>query len=326
MKPLLLLSIILLPAYLFCQKKIIYTDSSRIEIDTFRNQRIEEEFIKNKNLIRWTYYNEQNIVGTLGFYDTVRHYPIGVWQEFDDEGKLIRIENYDEGTWTVINKRLYPHKSYMDGIKEKADKIIIATYGMDFFKKHVKWSFGQSYIYFKGGGGDNWTEPTRVKPTHFLIRYDLVFGGGKVYDDMIEFHLDAAGRIHLPFGESTDTKGFEKIPPGSKFQLDEKLAIEKATAAGLIETDSTKAEAFLHWEFFKEKKEQQFAGQFRYYVLIKTNTIKDIKPAGRSTVINKYDVYVFNPWTGQFVEKKRMKTIRGWEEMSGSSTGLLPDE
>ena len=36
-------------------------------------------------------------------------------------------------------------------------------------------------------------------------------------------------------------------------------------------------------------------------------------------------VYVFNPWTGAFVEKNKMKAIREWEKLSGSSSGLIPD-
>jgi len=36
-------------------------------------------------------------------------------------------------------------------------------------------------------------------------------------------------------------------------------------------------------------------------------------------------VYVFNPWTGDFIEKKKMKSVREWEEGHGLSTGLIPD-
>ncbi|UZR99759.1 hypothetical protein [Chondrinema litorale] len=40
----------------------------------------------------------------------------------------------------------------------------------------------------------------------------------------------------------------------------------------------------------------------------------------------KFDVYIFNPWSGEFIEKKKMKSIREWERRSGSATGLILDE
>ena len=326
MKSLLLITFLFLSVDSFSQDKIIiHTDSSRIEIDTFRNKRIVEEYIKNKNLVKWTFFNEKNIIETKGQCDTLERY-IGLWYEYDETGGLIRTEDYDNRTWTVHNKKLYTYKSYLDQIKSKADKIVIDAYGIDFFNKHTKWDFGQCAIYFKGGGGGNWTDPVNEKPISFLIRYDIVTDNGKLYDDMIEFQLNSKGELFFPFELPDDVKGFEKISSKSSFKLTEFEAIQKAKNLGLTETDTTKAEAFLFWDFFKNKKLTQFNGQYKFYVIIKSNSIKDIRPQGRSTVIDKFDVYVFNPWTGDFLEKKKMKTIRGWEQNSGSSSGLLPDE
>jgi len=326
MNILLLISFLFISGRIFSQDKIIlYTDSSRIEIDTFRNERIVEEYMKNRNLVKWTYYNSKNIIGTKGQCDTLERY-IGIWYEYDENGGLIRTEDYDKRTWTVYNKKLYPYKSYLDQIKSKADKIVIDAYGIDFFKKHTKWDFGQCAIYFKDGRGGNWTDPVNEKPISFLIRYDIITDNGKLYDDMIEFQLNSKGVLFFPFELPDDVKGFEKISSKSIFRLTEFEAIQKAKNLGLTETDSTKAQVFLSWDFFKERKLAQFNGQFRFYVIIKSNSINDIRPQGRSTVIDKFDVYFFNPWTGDFLEKKKMKTIRGWEQNSGSSSGLLPDE
>jgi hypothetical protein len=82
----------------------------------------------------------------------------------------------------------------------------------------------------------------------------------------------------------------------------------------------------LFWDYDKEKKVNQFNGQFKFYVIIKVNSIKDIGPEGRYSIVDKFDVYVFNPWTGDFIEKKKMKTFREWEKYSGSGSELLPDE
>ena len=59
--------------------------------------------------------------------------------------------------------------------------------------------------------------------------------------------------------------------------------------------------------------------------MIKTGEIKNIVLNGRSSVVDKFDVYAFNPWTGDFIEKKKMKSVSSWEERSGSSTVLIDD-
>ena len=120
--------------------------------------------------------------------------------------------------------------------------------------------------------------------------------------------------------------GFEKIDKKQNqgFQLSFDNALRIAKQNGLVENDSTKAMSFLKWEGFN--KPILYNGQFRFYVIIKTKTVKDLNPNGRSNVTDKYDVYSFNPWTGQFLEKKKMKSIRSWEEHSGSSSGLIPDD
>jgi hypothetical protein len=326
MKFLLLITCLFISGDSFSQDKIIiHTDSSRIEIDTFRNERIVEEYMKNRNLVKWTYYNSRNIIETKGQCDTLERY-IGIWYEYDENGELIRTEDYDKRTWTVHKNKLFPYKSYLDQIKAKADKIVINAYGIDFYNKHTKWDFGQCAIYFKGGGGGNWTDPVNEKPISFLIRYDIVTDNGKLYDDMIEFKLNSKGKLFFEFELQDEVKGFEKIGSKSGFKLTEFEAIQKAKNLGLTETDTTKAEAFLFWDYFKDKKLTQFNGQYKFYVIIKSNSIKDIRPQGRSIVIDKFNVYVFNPWTGEFLEKKKMKTIRGWEQFSGGSSGLLPDE
>lgn len=58
---------------------------------------------------------------------------------------------------------------------------------------------------------------------------------------------------------------------------------------------------------------------------IKTGTVADLHPKDRSSVTDRFDVYVFDPWTGSFIGKKKMQAVRSWEERSGNSTGLVPD-
>ena len=108
------------------------------------------------------------------------------------------------------------------------------------------------------------------------------------------------------------------------FQLSVEEAIKQAKQFGLTENDTTKAVGILRWESFK--KPELINGQFRFYVSIKTKTIENIVPNGCSSRMTKFEVYCFNPWTGKFIEMKKMKSIYSWEKMSGSSTGLIPDQ
>lgn len=325
MKTLITIAFLLTFTSVFAQdKKIINTDSSRIEIEEeIRGRQSISEYLNVNNLVKSTFINENGFTVVKGQYDTLKNY-IGVWYRYDEQGQLLRTENFDNRIWTVIKKEYYPYKALLDNIKIKADNIVIKNYGLEFFKKHAKWDFNQSVIYFASGGGANWTDTTTIKPFSFLIRYDIQYDKEHLYDDMIEFELDEKG--NFKGNQYEEIYGFEKLRPTSPktFTLTHSKRIQLAKQYGLVETDTTKAEAFLHWEKFKT--ETFYNGIFRYYVIIKTSSIKNIKPQSRSSIIDKYDVYVFNPWTAKFVAKKKMKAVGSWEQMSGSSKGLVPDE
>jgi len=146
MKSLITITFLFLAVLVYSQdKQIIYTDSSRIEIDTaIRGQKSIEEFIKGKNIVRWTFI-KNDVIQKKAQFDTLEHC-IGIWYEYDETGKLIRTEDYENRIWTVHNTKLYPYISLLDQMKSKADKIVINAYGVDFFRKHTKWDFGQSTI------------------------------------------------------------------------------------------------------------------------------------------------------------------------------------
>jgi len=67
------------------------------------------------------------------------------------------------------------------------------------------------------------------------------------------------------------------------------------------------------------------AATFRYYIIELTSITKYKKGKSRKGIVYRFDVYSFNPWTGEFIEKKRMKSIQEWGKVSGFRTGLLPD-
>jgi hypothetical protein len=300
----------------------VQTDSSIIETRTYPEFNSIGIFNELKDKSK-TYYTEL-------YYDTkklkeqgvfVGGSAVGKWKEFFQDGKLKREIDYDKGLITYFDKAAFPFLELQNKYKLKGDSIVKKVYSKEFFEKHVSWSMGGSYIYNAEESG-NWTDEFKQKPTKFLLRYNILMDN-QTYDDLIEFEIDEDGQI-IP-NEYEDVYGFEQLPKNSPkfFNLTHTKAIELAKKRGLTETDTIKAEAFLYWENFKSNN--IYNGRFRFYVSIKTSSIKNIQPEARSSIMDKFNIYVFNPWTGEFVEKKKMKSVRSWEKVSGSSTGLIPD-
>lgn len=303
--------------------KTIITDSSVIETKYYPGGKEIKEKIKNKNLVYyWFYRDNKDVLTTTAFNDTLGR-DIGVSKQYDDNGKLLYTFDHDNGTWIVENKKKYPFYELLNGMKLKADSLIISVYGKSFLEKNTIWNINGSYIYNENESG-SWTDNLRSKPNKFLFRYNVRLDQNHFYEDMIEFEINSDGK-YIP-NQYEQIYGFEKPIENVKreFNLNYNDAIEKAKKLGLTETDSIKAFAFLKWEGYG--KPELYNGNFRFYVIIKTKTIKDIRPNGRSSVTEKFDVYSFNPWTGDFIEKKRMRSINSWEKYSGNSTGLIEDK
>lgn len=319
----LLIILTLLTTVSFSQENSkIETDTSVIETRYYKEDNYYNIFNELKDSKK-TYYSEfyldTKTLKEQGVF--VDGNSVWLWKEFFKDGKLKREIDYDRGIITFFDKKAYPFLELQNSYKLKGDSIIKKIYSKEFFETHVIWSLGSSYIYNDKESG-NWTDEFKKKPIKFLLRYNIKLDG-KIYDDLIEFEINSNGQF-IP-NEYEDVYGFEQLPKNSPktFKLNQEKAIQLAKLKGLQENDSSKAESFLHWE--NSKSNSVYNGKFRFYVLIKTNSIKDIKQGGRSSITDKFDVYVFNPWTSEFIEKKKMKAIRSWEELSGSSTGLLPD-
>ncbi|RYX83151.1 hypothetical protein EON73_03970 [bacterium] len=300
----------------------IETDTSIVETmyhPNFNSIKIFNE-LKDKSKMYYTeLYLDSKKIKEQGIF--TGNNAAGVWKEFFQDGKLKRVIDYNKGIITYFDKKTFPFLGLQNLFKLKGDSIIKKNYSQDFFDKNIVWSLGNSYIY-NGDESGNWTDEFKKEPTKFLLRYNVKLDG-RTYKDRIEFEINSEGQV-IP-NDYENIYGFEQLPKNSSktFELNREKAIGIAKQKGLQETDSTKAESLLSWENSKSKN--IYNGRFRFYVLIKTATIKGIKTAGRSSIINKFDVYVFNPWTAEFVEKRKMKAIHSWEEMSGTSTGLLPD-
>lgn len=306
----------------FSRQKI-ETDSSDIEIIKNSVYHIYEETYKTKDSVWYSvhFIKDTTRLNTEGWSTKDDKY-LGVWEEFNFDGQLMYTRDYENAT-CEINKELYPFYDLLEKMKLKADSLIISTYSKEFFEKHVRFDFN-CYTYDKDGYVGSWTEPIKRKPTKFLFRYQVKLNTSKWYDEMIGIELDEEGE-YIPNIGFSNNYGFEKVNSDSKtFKIDKNKAIEIAKSKGLKTNDLSKISEFLKWKKFK--KPEFYNGQFKYYITEFTDEIKDIKKEGRSRIIYKYNVYSFDPWAGEFIEKKKMKRVREWEKNSGFTSDLLPDE
>jgi hypothetical protein len=313
------------------------TDSSKIEIIRNSVYRIYEETYKNNDSIWYgvTYIDDTLKLNTEGWKLKNGRY-LGIWKEFNSEGELMYTWNHDKHT-CVVNPKHYPYHQILESMKQITDSLLVVEYGQEFIEKHIvfdfncyaynkyrtKYTWSQDSLWTEDYLG-SWTEPLKSKPNSFLFRYEVRLN--PLDEKYIELGicLDAKGNYVPSSDDMSNNYGFELVKPGKKnFLLNKVKAIEIARRNGMKETDSNKIDEFLFWENFK--KQQYYNGQFRYYITELIEKKEFTKSEDRQGIEFKYLVYVFNPWTGEYVEKKKMKSVKEWEKLSGYSSGLLPD-
>lgn len=310
---------------MFGQKDFeIQTDSSTIRIKYFKNFNYIGEFNElkntNKTYYRQYFYDNNELQEERIFGEDGNH--IGISKEYSKEGKLISEIDHDNGLWITVDKDEFKFYDLQNKIKAVADSLVSKMYGLSFLLNSVIWNIDGSYIYNDTESG-NWTDRFEEVPTKFLFSYDVKFDLNNRYKNLIVFELDANGEF-IP-NQNNDIYGFENVPDNLKgsFKLTYDEVIKQVKQLGLTENETTKAFGILDWENFK--KEELINGQFRFNLIIQTNKFENIVPNGRSSRTTKYDVYCFNPWSGEFIEKKKMKSIYSWGQFSGSITGLILD-
>jgi len=232
------------------------------------------------------------------------------------------------------------YQQILEKMKLVADSLIIDAYGKEFMDKHIVFNF-DCYAYNNHKTKYNWSEDSvwtedylgtwggtmESKPNLFLFRYEVRLNSTDKNFIELGICLDDKENYVASSDDFWNNYGFELVKPeNKKFILDKPKAISVAKQNGLVEsdTDSSKIDEFLFWENFK--KQQYYNGQFRYYITELIGQEYYQKSEERQGIKSKYMVYVFNPWTGEFVEKKKMKSIHEWGGFSGFSTGLLPDD
>ena len=328
MKQTLFIILFLLSLNSFSQEKpfseIIETDSSTIEIIRNSLYKCWEETYKFKDssrFISW-FIDDTTQVHYENWGRKNSNSYIGISREYKKDGTLMYEWDHDKDIYKV-NRTFYPFYELLEKMKAIADSLIISAYSKEFFEKHVRFDY-DCYTYDKEGYVGSWTEPIERKPSEFLFRYSVRLSGSEWINEMIGMKIDSNGLYMPDEGFFGDPRGFEKVKSDySTFNIGKNKAIVIAKEHGLIQTDSSEISEFLTWKSFE--KLEFYNGQFLYYITEYTGKTEYKEGNDRKGIIFRFNVYSFNPWTGEFIEKKKMKSIKEWGKNSGHSTGLMND-
>jgi len=304
----------------------LYTSTVMLTRERHSELRCVTTFPKklNQKIVEY-YFNDTKTLESSDIYDLSDN-PIGITKKYNKKGQLEFVVDYDKGIWNVVNFDNYPHFHILQKMKQRVDRLLISTYGQKFFNNNIIWSPDRSCFYKNDGTGANWTDYFEWTPKSYLLRYSIKLSLSEIYHDQIEINLDSIGQIIFPSDNYEENRGFEKAVSRNGFILSKQLAIKKAKSQGLRENNSIKAFTYLDWEYHKNTKKTIYNGNFTYNVGINTKKITYQPTDGRNRVEYKFDIYVFNPWTSQFIKKKKMKSYNEWERDSGLSTELMPDK
>ena len=271
------------------------------------------------------YYSDTKILKANYSYILPEERLTGVTKYFNAKGEPEYIQDHDKGTWEVVKQDNYPYYRTLVKMKKTADSIMVASYGQEFFTEHLRWSSMGSTFYDGKTKGSKWCDYEVWEPKRFLVSYSIRLSADEMYEDQVDVQLDSTGHLFFPFGRYNDVKGFERIPAGGGFVLTKQSAIEKATELGMAEHENKKAFTFLSWTYNEPYEMQLYNGRFLYNVIVNTRTLSLSVPNRRDKVEYKFDVYVFNPWTGEFIEKKKMRSFSKMERGAGDLKYLQPD-
>ena len=270
------------------------------------------------------YYNDTNVPEHKSSYTLPDKQPKGVTSKFDTDGSLEYQLDHDKGTWKMAKADHYPYYQLLERMRGKADSLITAAYGQSFFNLSIRWAPQSSVIYDGLATGAGWCDYETWKPTRFMIRYAIRLADDETYDDLISVQLDSTGQLYFPFGKYDDIKGFEKVSQAKGMIMTKSKAIEAAVAQGMTTNGDHQPATALTWAYTDTPQAEMYNGHFYYSVAMYTGSLRSTAPTRGTKVEQRFDVYLFNPWTGAFVEKKKMKAYEKPNRRGVLATDLMP--
>jgi hypothetical protein len=234
---------------------------------------------------------------------------------YDKKGQLILSIDHTRRTWKA-DTRVYPSYPLLVRVKARADSVLQIYFGKEFIDKYARWDIFNS-CYFAGNSsspdfGIDWTREDYPsdKPTRCYVVYNIMKDGE--YRGTIRMLIDTAGKIqHSQLTESgfiLYNEGFKKFnnneQPGYKLTINQALKI--AETLGLEKGENFVTSTAYTWERDKKPVSSIFNGNTR--LIISQSKKSDYKFQGDVRVWAGYtNKWVFDPWTGKFIEKRKVK-------------------
>lgn len=216
------------------------------------------------------------------------------------------------------------HSQILLDCKHKADSILIDIYGESFFSKNITWRIQESYFIDLHWNKVGYYEAVTEKRDEILIPKIIVLRYGLIFSDYSSFEpirilFDSEGEILSSFCQSmyqcTHNLGIDDSTNDFN-SLNNLMTLDEALLAAKKEGYKPKHhvinKAAYIWRKNDSKRLELKNGQWMIYVIryLKDHYDKDIPDA----YFRKCDVWMFNPWTKEFLGKKKLMIREGSEE------------
>lgn len=298
---------------------VIPTDSSTIKIYYFDLVgKLVEEYYNDTDLVHILSYHKDNLtIARDAYTDRTRQNYVGIASNYDENGSLRMTIDNDNRTWTPADTTRYPHFRLLNRMKLVADSLLRKIYCDAFLNKYLRWNIGDSYYFARNYSQPSFSigwlrdESYKYQPTEFYVSYDLYESNIK-HERAIKLLFDLNGNIlgshQWNNNWTVANRGLEQLDTDScrNFELSVNDAVSYVRGFISRNDDTTQAYGFLTWASSGEEA-SIFNGTWRIYVLNPRKVKKKRRSKGSSTSERQYyDVYIFNPWTGMFLEQKLM--------------------
>lgn len=291
--------------------KIEKTDSSIIRTKYFEYLNSIRVFNELKNKKK-TYYKD--------FYFTTKKIKeegtftndeaTGLWKYYSTKGKLEKTINYTTGKKKYFIKPRDAYDNIFINAQARAKAIIIEHFGKSVAERYVRWNPNNSYYYGSYNQSGRWFDVPDFKPIQFLFRYDILLDKEHKYP-VIEFTLDNQGKIlnsHNVLGLTN-----RNLAHNSFITREQAIKTGKTNGLSLKENNTI---FYLKW--VKPVNKSVIEGDYEIIVA----EYKSKTTAGNQTTFY-YDAIAINPWTGNFIAKRRLRRFTAVHAYSASSTGFI---
>jgi hypothetical protein len=276
-----------------------------------------EEHYNGKNLVHEISFRDDTVTIQSDHYtDSTLHYLVGIAKNYKPDGKPDITVDCENGRWYPADTSDYPNYRLLNIMKLVGDSIVKSFFGADFFCKHIRWNMWRSN-YFDARYTEEpsfaieWLRDDMKNrgATEFSVNYDLIYNG-QIHEEAVKIIFDFLGNI-LPSHAWNEhwtiyNHGLERFADKGDhdFKLTYAEAIQQARVHGLKEDSDRLISCNLHWEGNEKNITDPGVGHYRLYVNHRLGE-KKIRKTGKHIVY--FDVWVFNPWTKEFIKREKIQ-------------------